>query len=292
MGWLTWRGTEQSQDATIWSYTMCNWRHSLSFLILLLSSPALRMTKDLFPDIVDKAFIEECLREHNAGRSRVSPPASNMLYMTWDEGLAVTARAWARKCLFEHNIYLHEKGKVHPVFTTVGENIWAGAPYTMFSVKKAIEDWINENLHYDYDNHHCKEVCTHYTLYGQRHTRLVVLCRPVPVEWQKQHSCPHQEPFLSATMHQRKGNYPHAPYLNGESCSRCGNEKCDNKLCHNITREEPRRYKWNPDWDPALPLFGSFYKTILIIRPLSLVFIFSCVYCLQRHYTNLFAYTA
>ncbi|KAK1789459.1 hypothetical protein P4O66_015373 [Electrophorus voltai] len=281
---------------------MCNWRHSLSFLILLLSSPALRMTKDLFPDIVDKAFIEECLREHNAGRSRVSPPASNMLYMTWDEGLAVTARAWARKCLFEHNIYLHEKGKVHPVFTTVGENIWAGAPYTMFSVKKAIEDWINENLHYDYDNHHCKEVCTHYTQdsFEGGINLQVVWAETYKVGCAVQ-ACPSgvaKTTFMSTPgaifvcNYAPAGNYPHAPYLNGESCSRCGNEKCDNKLCHNITREEPRRYKWNPDWDPALPLFGSFYKTILIIRPLSLVFIFSCVYCLQRHYTNLFAYTA
>lgn len=33
------------------------------------------------PEITDRKFIDECVREHNKARSSVSPPASDMLYM-------------------------------------------------------------------------------------------------------------------------------------------------------------------------------------------------------------------
>ncbi|XP_076862665.1 GLIPR1-like protein 1 [Brachyhypopomus gauderio] len=272
---------------------MHDWHQSLSFLILLLFSLAFRTTTNPFCDIVDKAFIEACLREHNAGRSNVSPPASNMRYMTWDESLAITARAWARKCVYEHNIYLGETGRVHPVFTTVGENIWAGAPYSTFSVKKAIEDWIAEYHFYEYHSLHCNNVCGHYTQVVWADTYLVgcaVQACPNGVAKTSFSSTPGA---IFVCNYAPGGNYHgHSPYMNGVSCSSCGNEKCDNQLCHNVTREAPRRYNWTPDWDPALFLCGSFCKTVLIIRPISLFFIFSYIYFLQHRYTNLFAYTS
>lgn len=36
------------------------------------------------PQISDRAFIDECVTEHNKARTSVSPPASNMLYMVGD----------------------------------------------------------------------------------------------------------------------------------------------------------------------------------------------------------------
>ncbi|XP_040551752.1 glioma pathogenesis-related protein 1 isoform X1 [Gallus gallus] len=47
---------------------------------------------ETLPDIGDAEFIEECVRTHNRFRSGVNPPASNMLYMSWDPDLAKTAR--------------------------------------------------------------------------------------------------------------------------------------------------------------------------------------------------------
>jgi len=88
---------------------------------------------------------------------------------TWDEGLAVTARAWARFCVFEHNIYLRDEGRMHPTFTSVGENIWAGASYTQFNVTSAIKLWVDEVKDYNYHQKQCTKVCGHYT---QVHTQI------------------------------------------------------------------------------------------------------------------------
>ncbi|XP_056312201.1 glioma pathogenesis-related protein 1 isoform X3 [Danio aesculapii] len=116
-------------------------------------------------DITDRAFIDECVREHTQNRSSVSPSAANMRYMSWDAALAVTARAWARFCIFKHNIYLREVRRVHPTFPSVGENIWAGAPYSRFTVKSAVFSWVKELKDYNYHQNKCndKKVCGHYT---------------------------------------------------------------------------------------------------------------------------------
>lgn len=82
---------------------------------------------------------------------------------TWDEGLAVTARAWARFCIFKHNIHLKEVRRVHPTFTSVGENIWAGTPYSSFKPESAVMLWNNEDKDYNYDTKQCSKVCGHYT---------------------------------------------------------------------------------------------------------------------------------
>lgn len=38
-------------------------------------------TSVVLPEITYQKFIDECVREHNAARSSVRPPASDMLYM-------------------------------------------------------------------------------------------------------------------------------------------------------------------------------------------------------------------
>ncbi|KAM9292459.1 GLIPR1-like protein 2 [Morus bassanus] len=57
---------------------------------------------------------------------------------TWNAALARTARAWANKCIFEHNIYSSKKCQCHPNFTSVGENIWVGS-HQAFYVADAIK---------------------------------------------------------------------------------------------------------------------------------------------------------
>ena len=87
----------------------------------------------------------------------------SLLDQTWDAGLAITARAWASKCLFEHNIYLRDARRVHPDFRSVGENLWAGSPPSSFDVTRAVKKWVDEKQHYDYNLNRCTGVCGHYT---------------------------------------------------------------------------------------------------------------------------------
>ncbi|KAG9329041.1 hypothetical protein JZ751_001000 [Albula glossodonta] len=44
----------------------------------------------------------EILDYHNKVRANVFPPAANMEYMVWDEGLARSAEAWAATCIWDH----------------------------------------------------------------------------------------------------------------------------------------------------------------------------------------------
>lgn len=87
------------------------------------------------------------------------------ILQSWDPDLAKTAKGWARKCLFKHNIYLKQRGKVHPKFGTAGENIWTGSA-SAFTVKGALSSWFNEVEHYDYNTNKCTRVCGHYTQVG------------------------------------------------------------------------------------------------------------------------------
>uniref|UniRef100_A0A8C0SHQ8 SCP domain-containing protein n=1 Tax=Canis lupus familiaris TaxID=9615 RepID=A0A8C0SHQ8_CANLF len=135
------------------------------------------------PGIEDEAFSQACVRAHNKFRSEVSPRASDMLYMTWDPALARIAKAWARKCRFEHNGQLHSK-TLHPNFTSVGENIWTGS-VSIFSVSSAITSWYDEVHDYDFQTQKCNKVCGHYTQRlscARRHVRrppMTGLCRPL-----------------------------------------------------------------------------------------------------------------
>ncbi|XP_008519945.1 glioma pathogenesis-related protein 1 isoform X1 [Equus przewalskii] len=126
-------------------------------LVSSYSSPA-----DTLPDIKNEDFIKECVRMHNKFRSEVQPTASDMLYMTWDPGLAQIAKSWARNCQFSHNTRLKPPHKLHPNFTSLGENIWTGS-LSLFSVSSAVTAWYNESKFYDFKTRKCSNVCGHYT---------------------------------------------------------------------------------------------------------------------------------
>ncbi|XP_017544000.1 GLIPR1-like protein 1 [Pygocentrus nattereri] len=273
--------------------TMGIWNRAVICLILLLTTPAVIrpvITDQTIPDITDQNFINDCVGEHNQGRSNVNPPASNMRYMSWDEGLAVTARAWARNCLFVHNIYLRDSSKVHPVFKSVGENLWAG---TWFRVKDAIHAWVNELQHYTYETMSCSKVCGHYTQVVWGNSYKVGCAVQFCPKGIKETTFSHKPGYIFVCNYATAGNYRgQKPYITGSPCSNCSGEKCENKLCRNSTRDALKRYNWTPSWDPALSECGSFCKAVLITRPVSLLIIFISVYCIQHYYPNLFAYTS
>ncbi|XP_030634028.1 GLIPR1-like protein 1 [Chanos chanos] len=244
-----------------------------------------------FPEITDKKFIDECVNLHNKHRSSVNPQASNMRHMTWDEALAVTARAWARKCVFEHNIYLGETKRVHPIYTSVGENIWAGAPPAHFSVETAINSWMKEVKYYTYDSHSCTRVCGHYTQVVWADSYKVGCAVQVCPDGVSKTTFSSKKGVIFVCDYATGGNYNGVkPYKTGKSCSACMDDTCQDKLCYNPERDRLKRYNWRPDWDPDLASCDSFCKAVLAIRPITLALTFISVYCLQIHYPDLFAY--
>lgn len=84
------------------------------------------------------------------------------LFQSWDGILAEVALAWSKKCIFDHNSDLKTKGKLHPVFNTLGENIYVTAG-SKVNVPAAIQLWYDEVKHYNYDSRRCTKVCGHYT---------------------------------------------------------------------------------------------------------------------------------
>ncbi|XP_022071430.1 GLIPR1-like protein 1 [Acanthochromis polyacanthus] len=241
------------------------------------------------PDITDGKFIEECVREHNWARSSVSPAASNMLYMTWDEGLAITARAWARNCVFKHNIHLGDARRVHPTYPSVGENIWAGYPPSSFNVTSAIQRWVNEKLHYVYQKNTCTKVCGHYTQ--------VVWATSYKVGCAVQR-CPKGVTHFSnkdgavfvcnyAISGNMRGSWPYES--KGTACSGCEGT-CEGGLCRSPERDSQKRYNWSPDWDPAMTNSDSGYGVILIVRPIALIITFIAAFVVRYFYPDVFCY--
>ncbi|XP_054911381.1 GLIPR1-like protein 1 isoform X2 [Poeciliopsis prolifica] len=244
------------------------------------------------PEITDENFIAECVEEHNKARADVSPPANNMLYMSWDEALAITARAWAKHCNDRHNVHRKEVGNMHPTFTTVGENIWTG-PLDKFSVKNAIQKWVDEAKDYSYKEDRCTRVCDHYrqVVWAQSYK---VGCAVV--------NCPHG----IKNFERRQGaifvcNYAPGgdidgiqPYAtSGNPCSGCKG-KCENKMCHSLQRDSRTNYNWSPRWDTASSRSSAAprnsFLDILIVRPIALVLTPIAAYAVHYFYPNLFCY--
>ncbi|XP_067416020.1 glioma pathogenesis-related protein 1-like isoform X2 [Emydura macquarii macquarii] len=249
---------------------------------------------DTLPDIEDAQFIEECVNAHNHFRSKVNPTASNMRHMSWDSALAKSAKAWAKRCHFDHNVYLKVPGKMHPDFTPVGENIWTGS-LSLFSVNAALKKWYDEVKDYNFETHSCTSVCGHYTQ--------VVWATSYKVGCAVQF-CPTVTSFKGLTNgahficnYGPAGNYPTQPYETGAACRNCNGEKCVDKLCENPDREKLISYSsWYPDWDtrphpnPPRASCDGYCITVLILRLLFVLLIIGAVLLVQWQYPHIFIY--
>ncbi|XP_063761776.1 glioma pathogenesis-related protein 1 isoform X2 [Eleginops maclovinus] len=230
-------------------------------------------------------FITGCVEEHNKARSSVIPPALDMLFMTWDEGLAITAAAWARNCLFEHNTHLEEVRRVHPTFSSVGENIWVGYPPSHFNVVRAIQSWVNEKQVYNYDQNTCSGVCGHYTQVVWASSYKVGCAVQLCPGGVKKTSFSSKEGAIFVCNYATAGNVRgRQPYKRGSGCLGCEGTCVDN-LCRSPDRDSQKSYTWSPDWDPA----NSDYVPV-IVRPLALVFTFIVALAVHYFYPNVFCY--
>jgi len=90
---------------------------------------------------------------HTNSRASVSPAATDMKPITWDDALAQTAANYVDSCVFEHNA---NRG------SNVGENIYMG--YDAAIGNRSVASWVSEQANWSYQNGCTSgKVCGHYT---------------------------------------------------------------------------------------------------------------------------------
>ncbi|ESO95480.1 hypothetical protein LOTGIDRAFT_116834 [Lottia gigantea] len=82
------------------------------------------------------------LTAHNDYRKNVSPKATNMQKMVWDDELATIATKWAQQCRSGHDAGKSRK----TIYTYVGQNMAAG--YS--DLNAAIKGWHDEVVDYQF----------------------------------------------------------------------------------------------------------------------------------------------
>ncbi|XP_071511442.1 cysteine-rich venom protein-like [Diadema antillarum] len=160
---------------------------------------------------------------HNQLRSGVSPEASNMRYMVWDDSLATMAQQWSDGCVYEHG----NPTNISP-FDPVGQNLWAGTFYD--DGTHATQSWYDEVTDYNYESNQCSAVCGHYTQVVWAESYAVGCGRTF---------CANlvgftQNAYMITCNYGPAGNVVgQRPYLTGLSCSECstGSGQCFNNQC-------------------------------------------------------------
>ncbi|XP_034445969.1 peptidase inhibitor R3HDML [Hippoglossus hippoglossus] len=156
--------------------------------------------------------IKALLDYHNRVRSQVSPPAANMEYMLWDDGLAQSADSWASLCIWDHGPTQTMK------YTGQNLSITSGR---FQSITDLVRSWYNERHQFSYPSRCTGSVCSHYTqMVWASTSRLgcaVRKCSNVNVfgsSW--------REATLLVCNYSIKGNWVgEAPYKTGRPCSVC-----------------------------------------------------------------------
>ncbi|NWJ04482.1 PI16 inhibitor, partial [Crypturellus undulatus] len=157
---------------------------------------------------------------HNKFRSQVSPPATDMLKMSWDAELEAFAQAYAEKCIWDHN---KERGRR-------GENLFAMTP--TLDLEFAVEDWNGEEKFYNLTTAMCApgQMCGHYTQVVWASTRHVgcgvKFCAKID-------GIETEDMYLLVCNYYPPGNMKgRKPYKEGASCSQCPEGTlCVDSLC-------------------------------------------------------------
>ncbi|NWH46024.1 PI16 inhibitor, partial [Fregata magnificens] len=162
---------------------------------------------------------------HNKYRSQVSPPAIDMLKMTWDTELEAFAQAYAEKCIWDHN---KERGRR-------GENLFAMAP--TLDLEFAVEDWNGEEKYYNLTTSTCVpgQMCGHYTQVVWASTHQIgcgaKFCEKIS-------GIETEDMYLLVCNYYPPGNMKgRKPYREGPSCSQCPEGRvCVNSLCVSLVQ--------------------------------------------------------
>uniref|UniRef100_A0A671VPC7 Cysteine rich secretory protein 2 n=1 Tax=Sparus aurata TaxID=8175 RepID=A0A671VPC7_SPAAU len=160
------------------------------------------------------------VNKHNDLRRNVSPPASDMLKMSWSKDLAANAQKWADKCTQGHSSEDIRKRK------NFGENLYmSSGPSDWDSV---IQSWYDEVNFWKYGVGATKkkEAVGHYTQVVWA-TSKKIGCGMA--------TCPNAKyKYYFVCQYSPAGNskmfYKRFPYKKGTPCSACRGS-CENKLC-------------------------------------------------------------
>ncbi|XP_007893525.2 GLIPR1-like protein 1 isoform X2 [Callorhinchus milii] len=214
-------------------------------LLTLFSSPG-----DLSRiSIYNMKFINEILDTHNRYRSDVQPRASDMLFLSWDDGLAKTARAWSRICKFSHNPDMSKFGKGHPEFDFIGENMYV-SPVDAFTVRNSLNVWHQEMNNFNYHTNKCDGSCDNYTqmIWASSYKIGCALhfCGRGIQDFNRNPGtifiCNYGPPGNDRIS---------KPYNIGVPCFGCPEETCTNRLCS----KAKRYHKWSPKYSLASIFF-------------------------------------
>ncbi|XP_071818920.1 cysteine-rich secretory protein LCCL domain-containing 2-like [Apostichopus japonicus] len=220
-------------------------------LVLLAAAVALntRSTSATYSSADETAILES----HNSYRTDVSPSATDMTELVWDEGLAVQAQQWADNCLYEH-----PNKALYKDYANIGQNLFIQYPDSLGTkppspVTKPVTSWHNEVDYYDYYSYSCrpKKVCGHYTQVVWASTEKVGCgikhCKLATTNRGKSYA----NAWLVACNYAPSGNYVgRKPYTTGNECSQCPpGSLCKNKLCSN----SPQGESGSPQGEPGSP---------------------------------------
>ncbi|KAM5285523.1 cysteine-rich secretory protein 3-like [Hipposideros larvatus] len=166
----------------------------------------------------------EIVNKHNDLRRAVSPPASNMLKMNWDDEAAANAQKWANKCLHKHS----EKKERKVGSRNCGENLYMSSHPVSWS--HAIQSWYDEkeDFMYGVGPKYPEAVIGHYTQvtwYSSFRVGCGIAHCPNQNDLQYYYVCQY---CPAGNVSDRKNT----PYLKGTPCAKCPNH-CVNGLCTN-----------------------------------------------------------
>ncbi|XP_006860680.1 PREDICTED: cysteine-rich secretory protein 1 [Chrysochloris asiatica] len=163
---------------------------------------------------------EEIVNVHNSFRRNVTPSASNMLKMSWNEDAAANARTLSSQCNPE-NSYIPDR-RVGEKFC--GENILF--TYSSIPWSDVIGIWYDESQYFTYGilNRTNKRI-DHYTQVVWA-TSYLIGCSVTLCHQRR------SKRFLYICHYCHEGNLVHLlePYKAGAPCSQCP-DACEDKLC-------------------------------------------------------------
>ncbi|KAG8199453.1 hypothetical protein JTE90_000320 [Oedothorax gibbosus] len=174
----------------------------------------------------DQQTQQMILHLHNMYRGNVTPPASDMRHMEWDDELAYLAQLWADTCEFEHGTpagtqysRLDQRGQIY------GQNLYLGHEPTG---ENAMYLWYAEYKQFNYYTQYCtvmphNDKCGHYVQMAQAQSDRLG-CGMTKCNGRYLIVCHYYGPVI--------GRVP--PYKTGQPCSQCPDERgslCRNNLC-------------------------------------------------------------
>jgi len=178
--------------------------------------------------VVTSQLKSHILDLHNSFRANVTPPAADMLKLTWDDEVAMLAQRWADACDRDSTTgkLHHDHMRLIPGRYSVSQNLMMGGPD--FDV--AVRGWFDENQYYQFG--------TQISMFPTDHD----IGHYTQLAWAKTYkvgcgfsTCPDGTNYWVCDYAPGGNIFPFSkPYTDGAACSGCKTSSppyCENELC-------------------------------------------------------------